>query len=138
MPYHLDWESPAGLYVRFTGWVTPESASKLAHAITGDPRYDDLHYIIVDLTESPGHTFRRNDPARIGEAMVQLIGAGFSNAAVQEVAIATDSRMLNYLSTYSSLTPRPFKVFATLPEAREWLARQAPSYLRTSVDRPSS
>lgn len=122
MSYQITWEEPCGFYARFTGWVTPRSAARLVRAMTADPRYDDLRYAIVDLTDSPGHTFRRGDRARIGEAMAELIGAHFSNAQVIEIAIATDPRMLSFLGTYAQLTPRPFEIFATLDAARESLA----------------
>jgi hypothetical protein len=123
MAYEIRWEPPAGFYVHFTGWVTPESAARLARELTSDPRYDDLRYAIVDLSDAPGHTFRRNDRA-IGEAMVELIGAGFSNQNVHEIAIATDTRLLNFLETYARYTPRPFRIFATLDESRRWLAKR--------------
>ena len=64
MSYRVTWEPPNGFYVHFTGWVTPESAARLARELTSDVRYDDLRYAIVDLTDSPGHTFRRNSPGR--------------------------------------------------------------------------
>ena len=92
--------------------------------MTADPRYDDLRYAIVDLTQAPGHTFRRNDRNAIGTAMVELIGAGFSNQRVFEIAIATDPRVLNFLETYARVTPRPFRVFATIEDARHWLSEQ--------------
>ena len=122
MSYQATWEEPYGFYARFTGWVTPESAARLVREMTADARYDDLHYAIVDLSAAPGHTFRRGDRARIGEAMAELIGAHFSNSRVIEVAIATDPRMLSFLGTYAELTARPFRIFATLDEARECLA----------------
>jgi hypothetical protein len=135
MPYEVIWESPSGFYARVTGWVTPELAARLAHEFTSDPRYDGLRYAIVDLSAAQGHTFRRDDRGSMPEAMVQLVGAGFSNRAILEVAIASDPKMLNFLETYARLTSRPFKVFQTLPEARDWLAGQ--SYvLRGPAGRP--
>jgi hypothetical protein len=124
MDYEITWEGSFGWIARFTGWVTPESAASVAMALTSDPRYDDLRYAIIDLTQSPGHTFRRDDVNAIANAMVQQIGAGMSNRNIIEIAIATDPRMLNFLKTYASLTTRPFYVFDTLEEAREWLAEQ--------------
>ena len=119
MDYEVTWEGSFGWIARFTGWVTPESAASVAMALTSDPRYDDLRYAIIDLTESPGHTFRRDDLNAVANAMVQQIGAGMSNRSIIEIAIATDPRMLNFLKTYSSLTTRPFYVFDTLSDARD-------------------
>ena len=124
MSYRITWEPPNGFYAHFTGWVTPESAARLARELTADVRYDDLRYAIVDLTDSPGHTFRRNDRAAVGMAMAEMIGARFSNQRVIEIAIATDSRMLNFLETYATYSTRLFRVFATLPDARNWLSQQ--------------
>jgi hypothetical protein len=124
MSYQITWEQPNGFYAHFTGWVTPESAAALAHDLTADPRYDDLRYAIVDLIDAPGHTFRRDDRISVGAAMAEMIGARFSNQRVLEVAIARDPRMLNFLATYATVTTRPFRVFATLPDAREWIAQQ--------------
>jgi hypothetical protein len=125
MPYQVTWEPPNGFYARFTGWVTPDAAEQLAHEMTTDPRYDSLQYAIVDFTDAPGHTFRRDDQIAIGNAMVELIGAGFSNSQVREIAVTTDSRMLNFLETYARLTPRPFRVFESLGAARRWLSGQS-------------
>src|SRR5512138_117192 len=124
MPYEVTWEEPAGFYVHFSGWVTPESADRLARELTSDLRYDDLFYAIVDLTDAPGHTFRRDDPGGVARAMIQLAGARFTNPGVLEVAIASDPKMLNFLETYAKFTTRPFRIFPTLDEARAWLAEQ--------------
>ena len=59
---------------------------------------------------------------------MQAIGAGMSNRGLLEIAIATDPRMLNFLKTYASLTSRPFFVFDTLAEARQWLADRTSSF----------
>jgi hypothetical protein len=128
--YEVTWEGSFGWIARFTGWVTPESAASVAMALTADPRYDDLRYAIIDLTESPGHTFRRDDLNAVANAMVQQIGAGLANRHIIEIAIATDPKMLNFLKTYAALTTRPFHVFDTLDEAREWLAAQTGSFRR--------
>ena len=127
MTYEVTWEVPAGFYVHFSGWVTPESANKLAHELTSDPRYDDLFYAIVDLTDAPGHTFRRDDPGGVARAMIELAGARFTNPSVLEVAVARDPKMLHFLETYAKFTTRPFKVFPTLDAARSWLAERAGS-----------
>ena len=124
MSYEVTWEDPAGFYVHFSGWVTPESAFQLAHELTCDPRYDDLFYAIVDLTDAPGHTFRRDDPGGVARALIQLAGARFTNPGVLEVAIARDAKMLKFLETYAEFTQRPFRIFPTLDEARSWLAEQ--------------
>jgi len=127
MSYEVTWEAPAGFYVHFSGWVTPESAGKLARELTSDPRYDDLFYAIVDLSDATGHTFRRDDPGGVARAMIELAGARFTNGRVLEVAIAHDPKMLNFLETYAKFTTRPFKIFPTLNEARSWLAEQMES-----------
>lgn len=127
MDYEVTWEGTVGFYARFTGWVTPESAANVALELTADPRYPDLRYAIIDLTDAPGHRFRRDDRNQVGNAMVQSIGAGMSNRGLLEIAIATDPRMLNFLETYASLTSRPFFVFGSLSEARQWLADRTAS-----------
>lgn len=130
MDYRIDWDPPNGFYVYFTGWVTPDSAARLAHELTSDVRYDSLRYGIIDLTPSPGHTFRSEERSAVAVAMAETIGARFTNPIMLEVAIATDSRMLNYLATYSAFSKRPLYVFATAAEAREWLAEQTMSLPR--------
>jgi hypothetical protein len=133
MDYEIFWESPNGFYVRFTGWVTPESAARLAHELTSDVRYDNLRYGIIDLTASPGHTFRREDRAAIASSMAETIGARFSNPHMLEVAIASEPRMLSYLSTYAAFSRRPLEVFATLDKARSWLSEQTASIRQLSA-----
>jgi hypothetical protein len=130
MDYQINWEPPNGFYVRFTGWVTPESAARLAHELTSDVRYDSLRYGIIDLTASPGHTFRSDDRCAVAAAMAETIGARFTNPVMIEVAIATEARMLSYLATYAAFSKRPLRICATLDEAREWLSEQTISIRR--------
>lgn len=127
MDYEIVWEPPNGFYVRFTGWVTPQSAAHLAHALTSDARYENLRYGIIDLTASPGHTFRREDRSEVAVAMAETIGARFTNPYMLEVAIASEPRMLSYLDTYAAFSRRPLQVFAKLDEARTWLSEQTVS-----------
>jgi hypothetical protein len=136
MSYTVIWELPSGFYARVTDWVTPELAARLSHELTSDPRYDDLRYAIIDLTGSPGHTFRRGDRMGISAAMVEMIGARFTNPRVIEVAIATDPRMLSYLATYARFAKGPFEVFPTLTEARNWLSEQTVSLRSLKIDVP--
>lgn len=135
MSYTVTWEAPSGFYARVTDWVTPELAARLSHELTSDPRYDDLRYAIVDLTESPGHTFRRGDRS-VGVAIVELIGARYTNPRVMEIAIATDPHMLKYLATYARIAKGPFEVFPTLVEARNWLAQQTVSLRHLKIEMP--
>jgi hypothetical protein len=128
MDYAVTWEGSIGFYARFIGWVTPQSAASVAQELTSDPRYDELRYAIIDLTESHGHTFRRDDRNAVANAMVQTIGAGLWNRNIIEIAIATEPRMMNFLKTYASVTTRPFYIFDTLAEAREWLSEQTGSF----------
>ena len=127
MDYEINWEPPYGFHVRFFGWVTPESAARLAHELTSDARYDNLRYGIIDLTGSPGHTFRREDGAAVAVSMAETIGARFTNPYMREIAIASEPRMLSYLKTYAAFSRRPLHVFATLDEARAWLGEQTTS-----------
>jgi hypothetical protein len=136
MSYIVTWEMPFGFYARVTDWVTPELAARLSHELTSDPRYDDLRYAIVDLTGSPGHTFHRGDRTGVSTAMVEMIGARYTNPRVIEVAIATDPRMLSYLATYARVAKGPFEVFPTLIEARDWLSDQTVSLRSLKIDVP--
>lgn len=121
MDYEIHWEGDWGYYARFTGWLTPESAARVAIELAMDRRYYNLRYAIIDFTDCPGHTFRRDDRQAVVNAMVQAIGASMANSELLEIAIAKDPRMLNFLHTYESLTTRPFHIFATIEEARWWL-----------------
>lgn len=131
MDYRIRWEPPNGFYVSFTGWVTPESAARLAHELTSDARYDSLRYGIIDLTPSPGHTFRSEEKSAVAVAMAETIGARFTNPVMLEIAIATEPRMLHYLATYAAFSKRPLHVFSSIAEAREWLSQNT-----TSIRRP--
>jgi hypothetical protein len=130
MDYQISWEPPNGFYVYFTGWVTPESAARLAHELTSDVRYDSLRYGIIDLTASPGHTFRSDDRVAVATAMAETIGARFTNPGMLEVAIATEARMLKYLATYAAFSKRPLRVCETVAQARDWLSEQTMSAFR--------
>lgn len=127
MEYELVWDGGLGFQARFTDWLTPESAARLAHQLASDPRFDSVLYGVVDVLDCPGHGFRRDDAIQVALATGEILGALIVNPRVLQVAICTDPQMLRLLDTYTHLIHRPVQVFSTLAEANYWLAMQSPA-----------
>ena len=52
MAYELVWE-PEGVVRRFSGVVSAAEFINSVERVQGDPRYDDMHYVINDFSAAP-------------------------------------------------------------------------------------
>jgi hypothetical protein len=121
MPHLLVWED-AGVYVRFTGTVTPEELVGLYDEIASDPRSDTIHYAITDYLGA-SHVEHMTRADLIGLAARER-GAAYSNATVWRAAIAVERSAIEFLESFQSLRVSPdlFQIFTTHAQARAWLA----------------
>lgn len=120
MPHSLVWED-SGVYVRFDGTVTAGELVGVYDEIARDSRSDTIRYVITDYLASR----RSEDITRadvIGFAARER-GAAYSNATVWRVAVAVDPTVVEFLEYFRTLrvSPDPFRIVATLDEARDWL-----------------
>ncbi len=120
MPYSTRWEA-RGVVWKFEGRVTGMELLAANHAIYGDPRFDQMAYQIVDLTEVERFDVTEEDMIVIA---ANDRAAALSRADVK-VAIATRNEIVRQLSALydaaSATSPWEQQVFETVADARAWV-----------------
>lgn len=123
MPYTLHWE-PEGVLRRFHGRVTVAERQASLAAICADPRFDRLRYAITDYLEVSDFGGTAEDNQEIAALHVAPL---ITNPVIVIAAVATHPAVLAGIAHFQALGfigDQPYQVFATLAEARAWIARQ--------------
>jgi len=131
----INWERPFGVYLRFTGAVTPADVGAANLSITSDPNFDDLRYTIADFRAATGHRFDLQDRSGLETPYATLIGASYSNPHIHSALIVADpdiERLIQLQITLGVL-PYPSRVFTRENDAREWLGSVSGSFRRPSL-----
>jgi hypothetical protein len=121
MPYRIRWEGH-GVYRRFFGVFTLAEFKEAYEEMCSDVRYEGIRYIISDYLEGqPGPDFTEQDLKAFAE--LERLRYYDSPDTVQAM-VATDPKTLAYVKYYESLRLSPYcmKDFATVAEARTWIA----------------
>jgi len=123
MNYQLTWE-PEGIYKKVSGFV---SAKELLHSVTdvqSDRRFDDMRYVITDLTDMTGHDFSEE---LFADLAAIHCGAQASNPNCRMVFVTPDETLAKIIGdTLRSphLISYVVEVKSTIGEARDWLGSQ--------------
>jgi hypothetical protein len=122
MPYRLTWE-PEGACRTYFGDVTIAERRASFDAISADPRFDGLRYVLTDYLAVDNYEVT---PEATAEIAAMHIGPLFTNPDILIVAVATRPDVLAAIDQFRSyrFTQAPYQVFGTLPEARAWIAGQ--------------
>ena len=116
MPYSMTWE-PKGVLKRFAGTVSWPEYARSQEEVLGDPRVDDIRYIINDLLDVESYSITP-DEAEYSAAITR--GASMSNPRVRITYVTRDARIMLLVMTVRALTPYQLKTFPTLDDARAW------------------
>lgn len=125
MTYRMQWEAHVGLYVRFSGRVTPLDFALLNREATRDARFGTARYAIGDFLAVEGHEFDLDDPDSLVQPNLVLIGASLSsNPGLRVVLVTTDPSIRALMEREIGLGAYPYRAdfVATLAAARERLA----------------
>lgn len=121
MPYRIRWEGH-GVYRRFFGPISMADFFEAHEEIARDVRYDDVRYVISDFLDAvPGPTLALRET----EAFAELERHRFYDSPdIVNAAVATDEKILAHIRHFGSLkvSPYPLGIFATVAEARQWIA----------------
>lgn len=122
MPYRLTWE-PQGVCRTYFGDVSIAERRASFDAISADPRFDELRYVVTDYLAVQAYEVT---PEATAEIAAMHIGPLFTNPDILIVAVATRPDVLAAINEFRSygFTLAPYQVFATMAEARAWIARQ--------------
>jgi hypothetical protein len=133
VPYQLRWEGH-GVYRRFFGTVTACEYREAYDEMTGDLRYRDLRYIISDYLEAePGADLTDTFMGRVEQLQRRDYQAG---PDIVHATVATGEAMLQHIAYYESfpLAPYPEATFASVTDARRWIAGNPRPAWRTTLN----
>jgi len=119
--YRLRWEGH-GVYRRFFDVVSATEFREAYEEMTGDLRYGGARYIISDYLDArPGSDLTDTFVGRVEQLTRLQYGGG---PDIVHAAVATGD-MLAHVRSYETLplAPYPEATFATVDEARRWIAR---------------
>ena len=117
MPYEVIWEPPSGVVLRLTGVVTGHDFVTGVGVVHDDPRYDDLRYVIDDLSALEKFAV---DSTTIEIVFANSVGAGMSNPNRRIYVVATDPEVLAQLNGIIDLYGDilPLSIHAAVEDAR--------------------
>ncbi len=120
MPYSLDWE-PRGVLRRYLGYSTIAERRESFDAICADPRFDTLRYSITDYLDVTGYELSADATAEIAALHT---GPLITNPRIVIAAVAVRPDVVAAIREFiqHGFTPAPYRVFATLEQARRWVA----------------
>lgn len=116
MTYTLEWED-RGVYKHFSGNVSFHEYARSQEQVLGDPRVDDIRYVINDLQDVEGYSVT-SDQAEYLAAF--NYGSSKSNPRIRIAYITTDARLRLLIKLTAPLSSLKIKDFPTLAEARAW------------------
>jgi hypothetical protein len=119
MPFDLSWE-PRGVYRRYFGDVTAAERRRSFEQISGDVRFDTLRYSITDYLAVGQYEITDDNTVEIAALHIAPL---LTNPAIVVAAVAVDERVVAAIEHFIALglTPQPYRVFATVTAAREWI-----------------
>lgn len=120
MPVELHWED-RGVLRRYTGDVTIAERRASFDAICSSPRFGDLRYSITDYLPVRGYEI---EPEATEEIAALHVAPLIVNPRILIAAVAVRDDILAAIGHFIDLgyTTQPYRVFATLQAAREWIA----------------
>ena len=120
MSYHNKWEAK-GIYRKFTGIVSGQEVLLSNYAIQGDPRFDDIRYVINDFTEIVDFEVSTRDIDTI--AAVDN-AASISNPNIKVAIVATLEPLLLWAKRYCANmqgSPYECELFNSIDDAAKWV-----------------
>ena len=132
MPYKLRWEGH-GVYRRFFDVVSSTEFRQAYEEMTTDLRYECIRYIISDYLEAePGPDLTDTFLGRIEQRARLEYDCG---PDIVHATVVNGEKMLVHVLQFESLplAPYPEATFATISEARRWIASNPrPAWRRMS------
>ncbi|HEX8986882.1 MAG TPA: hypothetical protein VF816_02895 [Rhodocyclaceae bacterium] len=119
MPFEVHWEPPRGAYKKFTGHLDDEQLVRSVTALHGDPRFDDLRYVINDFLEVLSYSITDDTIMYIAA----LDGAAArSNPGIRVALVISEAHEKALAARYaaSPLNGYPTRIFNDVQEARAW------------------
>jgi hypothetical protein len=134
MPHELSWEDK-GLYMRVYGAVAAADMIDFVVQIAGDVRFDELRYTISDFLDVESYEVSEVD---VGEATALDRAHQLTNPRICEAFVATNPAVVALVEVWCAAKPVPGRtgIFASVVEAREWIATQRRQQSGVFLPRP--
>lgn len=116
MAFTLEWEE-RGVLKRFSGPVSFQEYARSQEMVLGDPRTDDLRYIINDLLGVESYSITTEQAEYLAAFNY---GASRSNPGIRVAYVTTDGKIRFLIRLMSPLSSYEIRAFATVAEARAW------------------
>ncbi len=121
MSYEITWEEH-GVYKRFWGFVSYQEYSRSQESVLGDPRVDEIRYIINDLLAVEGYTVTTEQAEYLASFNR---GSSFSNPRIRIAYVTRDAKVIFLMRAMSAISSYRLKDFPTLEDAKSWAAEEA-------------
>ena len=120
MPVDIFWE-PGGVLRRYVGHVTVQEREQSFDTICADPRFDLLTYTITDYLAAERYDISHSATEEIA---ARHIGPLRTNPNIVIAAVVADPQIIAAIQHFISLgfVTQDYRIFATLAEARGWIA----------------
>jgi hypothetical protein len=117
--FEIVWEA-RGACKRFFGHVSDDDLMESVADIEGDPRFDDLRYVINDFLGVASFAITEENVLAISAIDA---AAAISNPNIKIAVVATDLQVQALAKVYatSPWNAYPTAVFSNIEEARAWL-----------------
>lgn len=123
MSYEIHWE-PRGVVKRFFGAVDGRDLIDSLVAVEESPQFDELRFVVNDFLAAESVTIGLDEVQTI--ASIDM-AAALTNPNIVIAVVATNAEITALARQYaeSPMNTYPTRIFATLAEARAWLAQAA-------------
>ena len=119
MPCKVTWKDKELLW-ELSGNISAAEFHKINNDHQGDPRWDNLRFLIADFREVISIDLPEEDVLMI-QAMDKV--AAQSNPFLKIASIANSNETRKFAEFYSTDTPWKFGIFETIEEARSWFEK---------------
>jgi len=129
MAYSNVWKGK-GLYINYSGFVSTDEVIKANLEMHGDPRFDDLKYIICDYLSIDEVKY---DPGAFTQEVSKLAqlnaAASKSNPHVKRAVVTVDETVLAFTHWYNSESADlehhwEAAIFSTIADAEAWVLNE--------------
>ena len=117
------WEEN-GIYVRYSGCIEGKDVLSDVLEGSGDPRFDDLRYIIIDLSEALESTVSMEDIEILNayNKAMAISNPHIKNAVVSFKGDESREALATLYALNAEALPWAVKVFYALDDARQWVS----------------
>lgn len=122
MAADYNWEGK-GLYIRYSGKLIGSEVLSAALQAGGDPRFDDLQYVIVNLVDAVESTMSPEDIrtlAAYNKAMGET-NPRIKNAVVSYVGDESREALAVFYALLAEELPWEVEIFKSVEAARKWV-----------------